>query len=184
MFADANAQTVVVSAIDEISTANPKQNVSVRLLEPLMISNEQILNSDVILTGDVTNVKNARRLKRDAKFVYEVKEYQTDDDTHQKLYIKAKYTSKIDKKELAKKAALGVGVHFVKGISPGIALIEGAIKNESGNRVKSSIYSMYKSSPLSYIEKGNELEIPGGQYFYLKFPDVKTDNKKTCNNKK
>ena len=62
MFTPVNAQKTAVSAIDEISTAKPAHQVSVKLLEPLVIENEQILSSNVILTGELTNIKKPIRL--------------------------------------------------------------------------------------------------------------------------
>lgn len=178
MFAKANAQIVMVSALDEISTAKPAKTVSVKLVEPLKISNEQILSSDVILTGTITDVKPPKRLKRNAKFSFETISYKNSDDEICELsHIKAKYKQKLNRKDLAKKAALTAGGHFVKGLAPGFALVEGAIKNEDGNVVKSSFHSLYKSSPVSCIEKGNEICIKPGQYFYLQFPKVDSDTR-------
>ena len=60
IFTPVNAQKIAVSAIDEISTMKPAHKVSVKLLEPLVIKNEQILSSDVILTGELTNIKQPK----------------------------------------------------------------------------------------------------------------------------
>ena len=48
----------------------------------------------------------------------------------------------------------------------------GNVKNEEDNRFKSSITSAYESSPFSYANKGEDLEIKKSQYFYLKFPNI------------
>ena len=61
----------------------------------------------------------------------------------------------------------------MKGLSTGVAAIEGAVKNEEGNRIKSTAVSVYEASPLSYIEKGEELDIKSGESFFLKFPSNK-----------
>ena len=172
IFTPVNAQKIAVSAVDEISTIKPAKQVSVKLLEPLVIKNEQILSSDVILTGELTNIKSPKRLKRNAQFTFIPTRYCTEGEEHSISNIKAKYTTKLSKKELSKKAALSVGGHFVKGLSPGVALIEGAIKNEEGNRIKSSVVSVYEASPLGYLKKGSEVEIKPEQAFYLNFTKI------------
>lgn len=174
-FAQANAQTVEVTAMDEILTSNPAQNVSVKLVTPLILKDEQILNSGVILTGKLTDIKTPKRLKQNAKFSFEPVKYRDlDGKTHVfDSYIKAKYTTKPDKKAIAKSAVLGAGGLLIKGLSTEVAAVSGAIKNEQGNRLKSSAVSAYKASPLSYAEKGNQLQIEKNQNFYLKFPNIK-----------
>ena len=83
--------------------------------------------------------------------------------------LKGKYSMHMDKKELAKSASLTVGSYFVKGLSLGVNAVEGAIKNEEGNRFKSSVVNVYENTPFSYVETGNELNILEGDIFWLKF---------------
>ena len=54
-------------------------------------------------------------------------------------------------------------------VGPSIALVEGTIKNEQGNRAKSAVVSVYESTPLSYANKGKELEFKQGQVFIMNF---------------
>ena len=70
-----------------------------------------------------------------------------------KGYYPAKYSTKLNKGEIAKTAALGVGSFFVKGLSLGYSAVEGAIKNEKNNRFKSSVTEVYEDSPFSYSKK-------------------------------
>ena len=51
----------------------------------------------------------------------------------------------------------------------GYYAVEGAVKNESDNRFKSSVQSVYEHSPLSYVEKGQDIEINVHDVFGLKF---------------
>ena len=78
---------------------------------------------------------------------------------------------------MAKKAVLGVGDHFVKGLSMGVAAVEGAVENNEGNRLKSGAKSLYKASPISYVGKGQDIQINKSDIFYLKFPN--TNKEKT-----
>ena len=43
------------------------------------------------------------------------------------------------------------------------------IKNEQDNIAKSAAISVYESSPLSYVEKGKDLEIKKGDVFKINF---------------
>ena len=173
MFGKAYAQTIEVTCLNTISTARPTSHISIKLVDPLDIPNEQILKSGVILEGKLTNVVSPKRLKRSATFSFRPEKYTDPDGKVHKLNtnIEATYTKPIDKGQLAKSAALGVGSFFVKGLSTGVAAVEGAVKNEEGNRIVSSAESVYENSPFSYVEKGEDLYITPGQNFFLKFPD-------------
>ena len=54
-------------------------------------------------------------------------------------------------------------------VAPTVGLVEGAVKNNEGNRAKSAVVSAYESTPLSYASKGKELEFKKGQYFIMNF---------------
>lgn len=94
-------------------------------------------------------------MKRDATFTFVPLYYTNTVKNVVRIngYFPAKYTTKLDKGELAKSAALGVGSYFVKGLSIGYSAVEGAVKNEDENRIKSGAKAAYESSPFSYVEK-------------------------------
>ena len=54
-------------------------------------------------------------------------------------------------------------------VAPAVGLVEGAVKNEKGNRAKSAVVSAYESTPLSYASKGKNIEIKQGQVFIMSF---------------
>lgn len=178
MFQQTYAKTVGVESLSEFSTANPPKSISVKLVESLELTNGVMLNAGDEIQGELVDVKSPKRLKRDAGFSFKPKSYI---DTEGKMYniendIIASYTEPVDKGNLAKNAALGVGSFFVKGLSLGYAAVEGAVKNDEDNRLKSSAVSVYESSPLSYVNKGEDIKIEKSQIFYLKFPEPKTKN--------
>ena len=114
-----------------------------------------------------------KRLKRNAKFSFKPEWYIDTNGSKHNLNetVKATYTTTLNKVQLAKKAVLGVGNHFVKGLSMGVAAVEGVVENEEGNRLKSGAKSVYDASPLSYSEKGKDIVINENEIFYLKFPN-------------
>lgn len=185
MLSKAYAQTVEVRALDSFSTAKPPKSVSVQLLEPLVLTDSITLSSGDIMTGDLFDVVSPKRLKRDAGFSFCLKSYKDlEGNLHTvNSHIVASYSKPIDKGGLAKNAALGVGSFFVKGLSVGVAAVSGAVKNEEGNRVKSSAVSAYESSPLSLVEKGEDLNIEENMHFFLKFKE-KSDKIKNVESQK
>lgn len=174
MFTQTYAKTIEVVSLSDFSTANPPASITVKLMEPLELTSDTTLKAGVTVYGNLVDVVSPRRLKRGASFSFRPKSYtESDGKTHNiTTDIVASYSLPIDKGNLAKSAALGVGNYFVKGLSVGVAAVEGAVNNNEDNRFKSSVVSAYESSPLSYIQKGSDLEVKKSQSFYLKFPDI------------
>ena len=165
------AKMIEVEALNNFSTANPPKTISVKVVYDIIEESQVVIPKGTIVHGKIVNVKDPKRLKRDASFSFEPISY-TDPEGNVnvvKRSFKGKYTTPIDKKKLAKKAALGVGNYFVKGLSMGVSTIEGVVKNEEDNRLKSGAKALYNSSPVSYIEEGKDIEIKTGEIFYLNF---------------
>lgn len=166
------AQTIEVKALEDISTANPSKTTSIQLLEPVEIKKDKFVGEGSVLSGNLVDVVSPKRLKRDADFSFEPKTYVDAKGKTRKVkaHIKASYTEPVDKKQVAKKTALTASNLVVAGLSLGVAAVEGAVKNQDGNRFKSSVSSAYEASPFSYVRKGEDIEIKAGQIFFLKFP--------------
>ncbi len=176
-----NAETLQVQALSEFNTENPPASIEVKAVSDMDLDEELLIMDGYILKGNLVDVVSPKRLKRDATFSIVLTEYT--DNNGQKHIIppdgkqfKGKFTTKFDYKHAAKTAALSVGNFFLKGLSIGYAAVEGAVKNEEGNRVKSSAMSVYESTPVSYVEKGEDIVILKDQVFYLKFK-LKDDDK-------
>lgn len=170
------AKAIAVQALDDFSTENPSSTMRIKVLEDVVINEETTLASGCVVEGKIVDVVSPKRLKRNASFTFVPLNYtDLNGKTYDvKGYYPAKYTTKLNKGELAKTAALGVGSFFVKGLSLGYSAIEGAVKNEKDNRFKSSVNSVYEDSPFSYVEKGGEIVIQKEQNFFLNFK-VKDD---------
>ena len=165
------AKAIPVEALSDFSTENPPVVYSVKILDNIDLSPTLSLKEGNIVEGKIVDVISPRRLKRNATFTFipEKIENSAGSLTEIKGYYPAKYTTKLNKGQIAKSAALGVGSYFIKGLSIGYSAVEGAVKNEKDNRFKSSVNSVYENSPLSYVEKGEELVIKKGQFFLLNF---------------
>ncbi len=177
------AKNIKVEAMSDFSTANPPTSWQVKIVEDFTSADGYAVSAGSILEGKIENVKSPARLKRNASFTFiPVKFY--DGDTHKNYTVEnelvGKYSalSDVSVGSVAKQGAVMVGNKLVDGFfGPGVALVEGAVKNEQGNRAKSAVVSVYESSPLSYINKGNELELQKGQVFVMSFKSMKESAK-------
>lgn len=172
-----SAKTVHVEALENFTTENPPQALQIKLLEDLKLDEKTLFEANDIINGKIVDVKSPKRLKRNAGFSFiPVSKISGGVESDINENFQAKYTTKLNKGEIAKSAALGVGNHFVKGLSMGYSAVEGAIKNQENNRLKSGAVSLYESSPLSYVEKGEEIVIEKGQIFLLNFKIKEEEN--------
>ena len=167
------AKQVEVSSLDNFDSNNPPKTIRFITLEDNYIENFGLIPKKSLITADIFNIQEEKRLKRDAQLLLKVKSIQNSKKTLksnmslENLY--AKYVEPKDKKEMAKNAALTAGNFFVKGLSISYKAVEGAVKNEEGNVLKSTGVAIYKSSPLSYIEEGEPLIIKKGETFFIDF---------------
>lgn len=169
------ARNVKVMSMSDFTTANPPQNWSLKIVDSFTTKNGYEVFSGSIITGDIVDVTDPKRLKRDATFKFIPVSYY-DIKTNQTYQVEknmvGKYNSMgdITAGEVIEKGAIAAGNHFISStIGPGIALVKGAVKNEKGNRAKSAAVSVYESTPLSYASKGKEMEIKAGQIFTMSF---------------
>ncbi len=169
------AKNIKVEALEDFSTANPSETWELMIVEDYMTEDGFIINSGSVITGKITDITNPKRLKRNATFNFVPFKYC--DSLTKEIYnledgYIGKYSPVSDVKatSIIEKGAVMASSHFISGfIGPGVALIKGIAKNENGNRAKSAIISVYKSTPLSFISKGKELEIKKGQVFIMNF---------------
>lgn len=167
------AKSVKVEALSDFSTENPPKIWQVKILESFVANDGFEVNAGSIIEGRIEGVKNAKRLKRDGTFKF-IPEFYYDSKTGATKQVKrdfvGKYSkrSELDAKTVAKKGAITAGNIFIGSfVGPSVALVEGTIKNEKGNRAKSAAVSVYESTPLSYANKGKELEFKQGQVFVM-----------------
>lgn len=169
------AKNVKVEAVSDFSTENPPEVWSVKVVEGFTTKGGYPVYAGSIIKGRIENVKDPKRLKRNATFTFIPTDY-FDYNTQQWFRVEQSLTAKysslsdVDAKSVAKTGAVAVGNKLLDGVfGPGIALVEGAVKNEQGNRAKSAVVSVYESTPLSYANKGKELVIEQGRIFVMNF---------------
>jgi len=172
----ASAASVLVQSRERFSTKYPKRSVSVKVIKPAVLKNGIILEKNSIISGKIIEVKEAKRGKRNAYFVFVPVTYTvpsrgiTKSMRGTNLETKLLGYKKANKKETALKAGVSAGGVVVPGFSQAYWFGRGALKPVKGkNRLSSGVYSMYKNSPFVYIEEGDELVVKQGTYLKMKF---------------
>lgn len=182
--APAVAKNVKVQAMSDFTTANPPETWTVKILEDFVTAGDYPVTAGSIIEGKIVDVTDPKRLKRDATFTfvpvkfYDAGKKQSFEITNR---IEGKYSalSGVSAGSLAKQGAVMVGNKLVDGFfGPGVAIVEGAVKNQQGNRAKSAAVSLYESTPLSYANKGKEMEIKKDQVFIMSFKSKDEEAKK------
>ncbi len=180
----AMAINVKVQAMSDFTTENPPEVWSVKVVDDFSKGNDYYIKAGSIIDGKIVEVTEPKRLKRNATFTfvpvkfYDAAKGQTFEITSN---MKGQYSalSGINMASVAKQGAVIIGNKLVDGFfGPGVALVEGAVKNEQGNRAKSAVVSLYESTPLSYANKGKEIEIKKDQIFIMNFKSVYEEQNK------
>ena len=169
------AKNVKVQAMSDFTTANAPATCDLKIVEDVKTKDEIVISAGSVITGKIEDVTDPKRLKRNATFtfvpvsLYDAGKKQTF-VIDQNLQGKYSSMSGMSACSVAKQGAVFVGNKLVDGLfGPGVALVEGAVKNEQGNRAKSAAVSLYESTPLSYANKGKEMEIKKDQIFIMSF---------------
>lgn len=174
----AETAQVKVTAQSEFKTDAPTNMISVKVREDIRLGNYDLKEGD-ILNCKVLQVTDPKRGKQSASFFVEPvtcisngQSYNIEEEycgKYSKTVLSMDELKKIPPGKVITKAALTVGGHFVKGLSTGVYFAEGVVQNQDNGRLKSGIKKAYKESPLSYVEKGQELDLKDGDEFYLVF---------------
>lgn len=169
-YTNCKAKTIKVVALENFDSLNPPKNFSVNLDETFKLSEEKSLYKYYTLKGYIYEVIPPKRLKQNASFIFIPTSY-TDysNKTHELTNVVSKYTTKFAIKDFSINSALLLTIGAVPTIAAttGYFAVEGAIKNEKGNRLKSSTTNAYEKSYLSLGKKGKPLKIKKNQPFLL-----------------
>ncbi len=171
------AKATQVEAMSEYDSDNPPINFVFKVVEYNEIENFTCLFDGDIIESEVVKTKDNQRLKQNATFALKINRIiHRNGDILEPNNVFAKYTTALDKIEISKNVALSVGNYFVKGVSIGYRTVEGAVKNTEGNRFKSSGVAFVNSTPLGYINKGNEIKLKAGDKFLLNIEAIDISN--------
>lgn len=169
------ALNVKVQAMSDFNTENPPQTWKLKVVEDVTTKRNYTILAGSIIEGKITDVTDPKRLKQNATFTFIPITFY-DSGKNQTYTIEQNFQGKysslsdINAGAVAKQGAVYVGNKLADGLfGPGVALVEGAVKNEYGNRAKSAAVALYEKTPFSYLNKGKEMEIKKDQIFIMSF---------------
>lgn len=177
-----SAQAVKVTALNNFSTINPTKTMQVVAIEHVEFKNGIIFENGTVITGQILDVKQPKRGKRNASFKFKPTSYSYNGKTStvedENFIGKYKEYKELNKAELAGKAATTAGgmILHVPLFSQGISLIKGMWKNNEDNRLKSGVVQVYKDSPLTYVEEGKDINIKEDDVFIFKFKSSEAED--------
>ena len=177
------AENVKVSALENFSTLEPTSHINVKVLSNTKLGQYELSEGDV-LNCEVLKVSHATRGKRDASFVVKPVSITANEETIQieedfvggysKKVLSKEELKNLDATDVAIGATKKVGGYFIKGFGQGISFAQGVVQNGGEKPIRSGLKKVYKDSPLSYVEVGQELSITPDDTFYFVFKEVKT----------
>lgn len=162
------ANVMRMEMVSDFSSENPQNRIQLKLVQDAFVYDNEFFPSNTIINCDVSDVVDPKRLKRSASFSCkpvnyarkgeEVKEFKTE--------LNLKFLKILDKKDITKNVATTVAStaasHFVPGLGIGVKAVVEAAEAENGERLKAGLHGAYESTPLSYIEKGMDLDLVPG----------------------
>lgn len=185
--ADAKTYKLVGYSLSEISTTKPIQEyITIQVPSQEIFGTGIALENEAMLRARVTKVQPARRGKMagyiDTVLVaYSVPsmENKAVNVSEKNLQMRVKMYSEKDFKGLAQTAATTVVGHVfeIPFLSQGVAAVKGAVNPIEGeSRIKSAGIGVYESTPLKFINKGQELEAGQGTKLTLSFKVEEENN--------
>lgn len=168
---------VIVKFQEDFSTKNPPKEFSVVMNDTYVVKNKRTVEEGTVLYLELTKVSKEKIGKQNASVtarivkVYVPSQDKTIDVTeiNPNAYVKFSQYEKLDVKDKALDASISVANKFVSNISYPAHFVKGAVKNESGNRLKSGLYETYDSSILSYASIGKPLVLKSGDLATLTY---------------
>ena len=172
------ASQLRVMSMEDFRTDSPNETIDVRVIDATELG-KYTMPVNTILHSQVLQIIDPKRGKRSASFYVKPLSYTVNDTVYpieeemygkySKVVLTKEEVKKLPYGKMIKNGALLVGSYFVKGLSIGVSFVEGFAKNEKDNRFKSGVTNAYEESPISLVEKGNQLEILKGDEFYFVF---------------
>lgn len=143
--------------------------LSFQSLDRYFISDLEYVERNAIITVRINEYIKPKRGKRDGYLKVKLIQYtipsednKIKDVENMEIYGTLRLSTPRDKKEIAKSAGISVVGHILKipGFSQAIAVSKGIlIPNPDQNRLQSAGTNLYQSTPLTYAEMGDAMEI-------------------------
>ena len=173
---------ITVQFEEDFSSEYPPKSFNVTVYEDYYIKNMGMIAKGTVLYLEILKVSDAKRAKRDASVearivkVYSPINDETVNVNNPRAIVKLSKYKELDKGNVATNVGITVANHFVKHITYPAHFVKGVVKDKEGNRLKSGVKEVYDSSILSYVEKGEELNLQAGDLATLTYYTKKYQN--------
>ncbi len=178
-------ENIYVVTESDLNTSNVNINKEINFLS---FDNYEISDTIKVNKGDKITVKpieykKPKRAKRNGYYIVQLMKITNNEETlelNKKILCKMRPSTPKDFKEFAESAGVKITGHILKvpGFSQVVAASKGIIKpNEGQNRLVSAGKNIYESTPLTYIEKGEDFSAEKDSVLVLKFRYNKKEDK-------
>lgn len=172
----AYAKSAKAMTYGDISTGSPNSWYSFQLIEDLELTENFCIKEGSLITGHLSDIKKPKVGKRDAYIVIKPVQYTFENKIYDlspyKIKLKVETYKPIKAKDVATFAASNTVGMLLPGVNESYSFYKGFRNAEEyDNKIKAGIMQVYKDSPFSYIEKGNELNTHQGEIVILKLKD-------------
>ena len=186
--ADIIADKIYVTSIENINVEALKINQQIKLyaIQEHKLGDKSFIEEKSELTLKIKEKIEEKRGKRNEYLKVELISYTIPSKNEKIVPFKGYiYTGTLrnskpkDLKEISKKAGITIvgKVLNIPGFSQAVAASKGLIKpNENQSRLKSAGTNLYKSTPLTFFEKGNSLTINENTVLVVKLKEKDKEN--------
>ena len=159
----AQAEVLKAKAVDEISTASPKDVISVKLSRDFLLDGEIDLKKGYILTGKMLNVKSPESWHHNATFTFIPQYYKDTNGQEHRITKEIKATYRQKMKPDLKHSEITAGSFM---FSP--AYIDDTKKILNGETKE--VWDEYSNRTTPW-GKGEQIDIKPNETIYFNFPD-------------
>lgn len=180
VFAEILSHKIYVVSDQNISSVNIKKNdvYTFQTIERCKISNEEYIENGASVKIAVKKIIPAKRGKRDEYLKIQVLSYTNPLEGNEIINVEKKVVTgtlrlseEKDLDDIRNKAGISVVGHILKvpALTQVVAVSKGLINpNEDESRIVSAGKNLYESTPFTYVEKGNALNIEPDSILVIK----------------
>ncbi len=163
---------VVAQTTNSFDPYDPPEVFYAKILEKVSVEENKVVPKGTI-RGNVVKVSTSKRGKRNGYLVIQISGFKEEGanvfaPTRNDIRAKVTRYKKTDLKELGISSATSIAGLFVDHIAIPINFARGMITPyENKSRLKSGVQKAYEKSTLSYISKGEEIDLKTGELVVL-----------------
>lgn len=164
---------LIVQCENDLNSNSKGAYFSAKVLEATEFDNGILLKENDTIQGEVVNIIDAKRAKRDAYIVIKPVSYvqngQKNEINQTGWLAKVAAYKPFDLKESATTAGVSVANFFVNGVGTVYYFGKGLLNPTDEGRIKTGAKNVYDSTLISYVEEGKPVNIRKNDLLMLVF---------------